>query len=45
MQEEINMAACAVMGLYFIVILIIYRAIEWICYGISKKNEERGLNK
>ena len=39
------MAACAVMGVYFIVILIIYRAIEWICYGISKKEDERRLNK
>ena len=39
------MAACAVMGLYFIVILIIYRAIEWICYGISKKEDERRVNK
>ena len=39
------MAACAVMSLYMAVIFIIYRAIEWICYGISKKNEERGLHK
>ena len=37
------MAACAVMGVYAIVIFIIYRAIEWIHYGIQKhESESRG---
>lgn len=34
------MAAYAVLGIYAIVIFIIYRAIQWVHYGIQKHEHE-----
>ena len=35
------MAACAVIGLYAMVIVIIYRAIQWIHYGLQVHANEK----